>query len=104
MNEEERIDYYGQYQFTDCLTSYNESIMSDYSKYFTVADKSVKVYNDYNDDLKEIKKHMSEMQTEINNLRATNQVLAKSFRDLINEMKIIINENKNNLINDSDKM
>ncbi len=95
MNEDERINYYGQNQLTDYLIRYDESIMSDYSKYFTVADKSVTVYNDYNDDLKEIKKHMSEMQTEINNLRATNQVLAKSFRDLINEMKIIINEKKN---------
>lgn len=95
MNEDERINYYGQNQLTDYLIMYDESIMSDYSKYFTVADKSVKVYNDYNDDLKEIKKHISEMQTEINNLRATNQVLAKSFRDLINEMKIIINEKKN---------
>jgi hypothetical protein len=95
MNEDERINYYGQNQLTDYLIRYDESIMSDYSKYFTVADKSVKVYNDYNDDLKEIKKHISEMQTEINNLRATNQVLAKSFRDLINEMKIIINEKKN---------
>lgn len=95
MNEDERISYYGINQLTDYLIRYDESIMSDYSKYFTVADKSVKVYNDYNDDLKEIKKHISEMQTEINNLRATNQVLAKSFRDLINEMKIIINEKKN---------
>lgn len=95
MNEDERINYYGQNQLTDYLIMYDESIMSDYSKYFTVADKNVKVYNDYNDDLKEIKKHISEMQTEINNLRATNQVLAKSFRDLINEMKIIINEKKN---------
>lgn len=95
MNEDERINYYGQNQLTDYLIMYDESIMSDYSKYFTVTDKSVKVYNDYNDDLKEIKKHISEMQTEINNLRATNQVLAKSFRDLINEMKIIINEKKN---------
>ena len=94
MNEDERINYDGQYQFIDYLTSYNESIMGDYSKWFTVSDKSVKVYNDYNDDLKEIKKHMSEMQTEINNLRATNQVLTQSFRDLINEMKIIINEKK----------
>lgn len=95
MNEDERISYYGINQLTNYSIRYDESIMSDYSKYFTVADKSVKVYNDYNDDLKEIKKHISEMQTEINNLRATNQVLAKSFRDLINEMKIIINEKKN---------
>lgn len=94
MNENERIDYDEQYQFIDYLTRYNGSIISDYSECFTVTDNSVKVYNDYNDDLKEIKKHMSEMQTEINNLRATNQVLVKSFRDLINEMKIIINEKK----------
>ena len=94
MNEDERIDYYGQYQFIDYLTSHNESIINDYSECFTVSDKSITVCNSYNDDLKEIKKHMSEMQTEINNLRATNQVLVKSFRDLINEMKIIINEKK----------
>jgi hypothetical protein len=47
------------------------------------------------DEFREMKRHMSEMQTEINNLRATNQVLVKSFRDLIEEMKIMIQEKNN---------
>lgn len=47
------------------------------------------------DELKEMRRHMSEMQTEINDLRATNQVLVKSFRDLIKKMEMMIQEKNN---------
>ena len=47
-----------------------------------------------NDEMKELKHRMSEMQTEINNIRAENQMLRNSLKTYIKEMKEIINKKK----------
>lgn len=49
------------------------------------------------DDIKKMRRHISDMQTEINNLRAENQLLRNSLKDFVNEMKkIILKKEKNN--------
>lgn len=45
-----------------------------------------------NDEIKDLKHRMSEMQTEINNIRAENQMLRNSLKTYIKEMKEIINK------------
>lgn len=53
--------------------------------------------DEVNGDIKKMKRHMSDMQTEINNLRAENQMLRHSLKNFIKEMKEIINKkNQNN--------
>lgn len=47
-----------------------------------------------NDEIKDLKHRMSEMQTEINNIRAENQMLRNSLKTYIKEMKEIINKKK----------
>lgn len=55
---------------------------------------SISVQDEMKEDIKKMKRHMSDMQTEINNLRAENQMLRHSLKDFIKEMKEIINKKK----------
>lgn len=58
---------------------------------------AIYVQDEMREDIKNMKRHMSDMQTEINNLRAENQMLRHSLKDFIKEMKEIINKkNQNN--------
>lgn len=58
---------------------------------------AISVQDEMKEDIKKMKRHMSDMQTEINNLRAENQMLRHSLKDFIKEMKEIINKkNQNN--------
>lgn len=61
------------------------------------SDGAISVQDEMREDIKKMKRHMSDMQTEINNLRAENQMLCHSLKDFIKEMKEIINKkNQNN--------
>ncbi len=61
------------------------------------SDGVISVQDEMREDIKNMKRHMSDMQTEINNLRAENQMLRHSLKDFIKEMKEIINKkNQNN--------
>lgn len=57
---------------------------------------AISVQDEVKEDIKKMKRHMSDMQTEINNLRAENQMLRHSLKDFIKEMKEIINKKTNN--------
>ncbi len=60
-------------------------------------DGAISVRDEIGDDIKKMKRHISDMQTEINNLRAENQLLRNSLKDFVNEMKkIILKKEKNN--------
>lgn len=58
------------------------------------SDGVISVQDEMREDIKNMKRHMSDMQTEINNLRAENQMLRHSLKDFIKEMKEIINKKK----------
>lgn len=85
-------------QGTTTLSYYNPSnnfitLKADYS----CGDTAISWQDEVNADIKKMKRHMSDMQTEINNLRAENQILRISLKDFIKEMKEIINKkNQNN--------
>ena len=53
---------------------------------------TISVQDEVREDIKNMKRHMSDMQTEINNLRAKNQMLRHSLKTYIKEMKEIINK------------
>jgi predicted RNase H-like nuclease (RuvC/YqgF family) len=60
-------------------------------------DGAISVQDEMVEDIKKMKRHISDMQTEINNLRAENQLLRNSLKDFVNEMKkIILKKEKNN--------
>ena len=59
-------------------------------------DGVISVQDEVREDIKNMKRHISDMQTEINNLRAENQMLRHSLKDFINEMKEIIIKKTNN--------
>lgn len=84
-------------QGTTTLTYYCPSnnlatLKADYSSGFT----AFSWQDEVNSDIKQMKRHMSDMQTEINNLRAENQMLRHSLKDFIKEMKEIIIKKTNN--------
>lgn len=84
-------------QGTTIMTYCNPSnnlitLKGDYSYGYTV----ISWQDEVNGDIKKMKRHMSDMQTEINNLRAENQMLRHSLKEFIKEMKKIINKKTNN--------
>jgi biotin carboxylase len=84
-------------QGTTTLTYYSPSnnlatLKADYSYGYT----AISWQDEVNSDIKQMKRHMSDMQTEINNLRAENQMLRHSLKDFIKEMKEIIIKKTNN--------
>ena len=67
--------------FRDIMT-----IKQDFNDYgISVTDKII-------EENKKMKRHISEMQTEINNLRAENQLFHKSLKEFIKETKKIMEE------------
>ena len=84
----------GTTTMTYCNPSNNliTTLKADYSSGFT----AFSWQDEVNGDIKQMKRHMSDMQTEINNLRAENQMLRHSLKDFIKEMKEIINKKTNN--------
>ncbi len=84
-------------QGTTTLNYYNPgsnlvTLKADYSCGFT----AISWQDEVNGDIKQMKRHMSDMQTEINNLRAENQMLRHSLKEFIKEMKEIIIKKTNN--------
>lgn len=73
------------------FTPYVSTVKCDFT------DGVISVQDEVREDIKNMKRHISDMQTEINNLRAENQMLCHSLKDFIKEMKEIINKkNQNN--------
>lgn len=84
----------GTTTMTYCNPSNNliTTLKADYSSGFT----AFSWQDEVNGDIKKMKRHMSDMQTEINNLRGENQMLRHSLKEFIKEMKEIINKKTNN--------
>jgi hypothetical protein len=83
----------GTTTLTYCNPSNNlTTLKADYSYGYT----AISWQDEVNSDIKQMKRHMSDMQTEINNLRAENQMLRHSLKDFIKEMKEIIIKKTNN--------
>ena len=57
------------------------------------SDGAISVQDEMREDIKKMKRHISEMQTEINNLRAENQLFHKSLKEFIKETKKRITKN-----------
>ena len=72
------------------FTPYVSTVKCDFT------DGVISVQDEVREDIKNMKRHISDMQTEINNLRAENQMLRHSLKDFINEMKEIIIKKTNN--------
>ena len=83
----------GTTTLTYCSPSNNLiTLQADYP----YGDTVISSQNEVNGDIKQMKRHMSDMQTEINNLRAENQMLRHSLKEFIKEMKEIIIKKTNN--------
>ena len=72
------------------FTPYISTVKCDFT------DGVISVQDEVREDIKNMKRHISDMQTEINNLRAENQMLRHSLKDFIKEMKEIIIKKTNN--------